>query len=172
LDERRDSDGVLLLTITGKSNRGCAVFTISEFMNFLSEYKIVFVCVFFVVGTFIALFGFALFNLTVFILTTSFGTFISGTLFFELVKFNTQGTVLWVVFGTCLFIGCILGYLAIKYEKVAFFALGFVLGGIAALLLYQGILATFLSGRGPAVLYVFMILMGLIGGGLALLIWK
>ncbi len=132
----------------------------------------IFVCVFFVLGIFIALFGFSMFNLTVFLISTIFGTFISGTLFFELVKFNTQGPVLWVVFGTCVFIGCILGYLAIKYEKVAFFGLGFALGGIAALMLYQGVLSPFLSGHGQAILYVFMTLLGLIGGGLALVIWK
>lgn len=166
------SNNTHYLNVIANSTYGCATFTIGEFYNFLSQNKLIFVCVFFVMGIFIAIFGLKLFNVTIFLITATIGIFISGTLFFELVQFNSSGPVLWVVFGTCVFIGCVMGYLAVTYEKVGFFALGFALGAIAGLLLYQGILAPFMQERGPIFLYVFMALLGMIGGGFAMWMWK
>jgi len=93
-------------------------------------------------------------------------------LFFEFVKFGTQQWILWVIFGTCVTIGCLLGYLAVKYEKVGFFALGSYLGVIGGLLLYNSVLVHFMHDGQNAIFYVIIAICGMIGGGIAIWLWK
>jgi len=145
-----------------------------KFIEFLTQYKYPFIGGFTLLGLFFMFFGLRLFNYTVFLITAISGTFVSGILFFELVKFGSQAWILWVIFGACVIIGCVLGYLAVAYEKVGFFGLGAALGVIGGLLLYNTILIHYMQTGGSqnAIFYLILAVCGLIGGGLALWLWK
>merc|ERR1711907_151968 len=114
---------------------------------------------------------FVMFNVTIFILAAVSGFFVSAILFYQLASYGSAAWVMWVLFFTCLVIGCALGYLAIKFEKAGFFAVGFCLGGIGFSFLYSTVLGSFLHFS-KAVFYVVGVLCGLIGGGLAMWIYK
>jgi len=158
--------------ITGQSYYGCAYVTLSEFLNFLSTYKGLFIAIGVIFGVFCTFWGLKMFNITIFVVVAIAGTFICGSLFYEFVSYQASGGTLWVVFLICLIIGCILGYLAVTLEKLGFFALGVALGVIGGMFLYQGVLAPFLSGHGSAVFYVFCGLLGLVGGLISLWLYK
>lgn len=112
-----------------------------------------------------------MFNPAIFIITTVLGTISSGMFFFEFVKFGSQTWILWIIFAACLIIGLVLGYLAITYEKVGFFALGAALGVIGGLLLYSAVISQFANDNN-ILFYVVLVICALIGGGLAVWLWK
>jgi hypothetical protein len=170
LDSIDEIEGII--KISGESYYGCPYFTLNQFFNFLqaNQYPFIAVCV--VLGIFFTFFGLQVFNVTVFLITTIAGTFVSGILFFEFVKFGTQSWILWVIFGTCLTIGAVLGYLAVKYEKLGFFALGSYLGVIGGLLLYNTILIHVMHDGQNGLFYVIIAACGIIGGGIAIWLWK
>jgi len=162
------------IEVSTHSRYGCPYFTMPKFIEFLTQYKYPFIGGFTLLGIFFMFFGLRLFNYTVFLITAITGTFVSGILFFELVKFGSQAWILWVIFGACVIIGCVLGYLAVAYEKVGFFGLGAALGVIGGLLLYNTILIHYMQTGGSqnAIFYLILAVCGLIGGGLALWLWK
>lgn len=170
--ESLNNGNVSTINAYGQSYYGCPYFTINQFMKFLNNYKALFVVVAVLLGFFVTFYGLKMFNIAIFCIATITTTFICGELFYEFVKFNATSTTLWVVFFVCLVIGLIMGYLAIAFEKAGFFALGAALGVIVGMILYQGILATFLAGHGSAIFYVFCGLLGLIGGLLSFWIYK
>jgi hypothetical protein len=145
-----------------------------KFLDFLSTYKYPFIGGFTLLGLFFMFFGLRLFNFTIFLITAVGGTLVSGILFFELVKFGSQAWVLWVIFGACVIIGCVLGYLAIAFEKLGFFGLGAALGVVGGLLLYNTVLIHFMQDGGSqnAIFYAIIVICAIIGGGLALWLWK
>jgi len=145
-----------------------------KFIEFLTTYKYPFIGGFVLLGLFFMFFGLRLFNYTIFLITAVCGTLVSGILFFEFVKFGSAAWILWVIFGACVIVGCVLGYLAVAYEKLGFFGLGCALGVVGGLLLYNSILVHVLptDGNSNAYFYVIMVVCALIGGGLALWLWK
>eukprot|EP00330_Aristerostoma_sp_ATCC50986_P007205 CAMPEP_0114585476 /NCGR_PEP_ID=MMETSP0125-20121206/9010_1 /TAXON_ID=485358 ORGANISM="Aristerostoma sp., Strain ATCC 50986" /NCGR_SAMPLE_ID=MMETSP0125 /ASSEMBLY_ACC=CAM_ASM_000245 /LENGTH=403 /DNA_ID=CAMNT_0001780573 /DNA_START=46 /DNA_END=1257 /DNA_ORIENTATION=+ len=159
------------LYATVKSYYGCSPFTLGKLATFMQDNQVLFVVIFFVLGIFVAFFGLKMFNVTIFILAAVSGFFVSAILFYQLASYGSAAWVMWVLFFTCLVIGCALGYLAIKFEKAGFFAVGFCLGGIGFSFLYSTILGSFLHFS-KAVFYVVGVLCGLIGGGLAMWIYK
>lgn len=65
-----------------------------------------------------------------------------------------------------------MGIVAVRYKKIGFFGIGFGLGSIIALFLYQYIIAQIWDNVGDIFLYVLAITLGICGGLLALKIWK
>lgn len=98
------------------------------------------------------------------------GTFWSGLFFFNFVKFGTQPWALYVIFGACLVIGCVCGYLAVRFKKLGFFALGSGVAVVGGLIVLTTLQLTFQEK--PAFLYLILALCGLVGGLLSLWIWK
>jgi len=177
------SDSTFTATINGddffvhaNSYYGCAYLDLGQFIAFLAKYEIIFVVLFVLFGIFLIFFGLKMFNITIFMVTAVVGTFASGSLFYMFTSYSTSGGLLWVVFFIALIIGCTLGYLAVKFEKVGFFGLGFCLGGVGGMFLFNGVILPFLStSQGQNyqwLFYVVLSVLAVIGGLLALWIWR
>jgi len=143
---------------------------LSELLAFMSQYKFVFIPIFFILGAFFCFFGRRTFDIALFLIVAMAGVLISGSLFMQLTNINSSPATKWVIFGVCLLIGIGLGYIALKFEKVGFFALGLVLGVVGGFFLYQLILSPILAGQtnssstGTIVFWVTVVILGLIGG--------
>jgi len=162
--------------VTIDSYYGCGVST-AQLMLFLEQYKYIFGIVFILLGIFVCFYGFKAFNVCLFIIAAVAGTFLSGTLVMEFVTYNSANAEKWVLFGVCMLIGLVCGYLAVKFEKVGFFALGAALGVVAGSILYFAILAPIFSSSSSTstpqiVFYVTLVLLGIIGGLLGIWIYK
>jgi len=160
--------------VHANSYYGCAYLDLGQFIAFMAQYEILFVVLFVLFGIFLVGFGLKMFNITIFLVTAVVGTFASGSLFYSFTSYSTSGGILWVVFFVSVLIGCVLGYLAVKFEKVGFFGLGAALGGVAGLVLFNGVILPFLSATENFqwLLYVVIAILGVCGGLLALQIWK
>lgn len=139
---------------------------------FLQGYKIFFVILFFCLGVFVNLFGLKMFNITTFVIACVFSSFAAAAFFYHFVDLNTETWILWFIFILCVGIGSGIGVLAVRYKEVGFFGMGFGLGVIAALLIYQYIIANFIGSFGEAFLYGFAILFGIFGGYSASKYWR
>lgn len=112
-----------------------------------------------------------MFSYAVFIITFIATTLFAALLFFEFVKFGSQQWILWVIFGACLLIGAVMGYLTVRYERFGFFCLGAALGCVLGLFVFNAALIYVLQGK-TALFYVVVGVLGLIGGGLGVWLWK
>lgn len=173
-----ESSGQYYVNITIPSAYGCGISAAQLFL-FLEQYKYIFGVIFLLLGIFICFYGFKAFEICLFLIGAIAGTFLSGTLVMEFVTFNSSGGEKWVLFGVCVLIGLVCGYLAVKFEKVGFFALGAALGVVAGSILYFAILAPIFTGNSSGnsatpqiVFYVTLVLLGIIGGLLGIWIYK
>lgn len=157
--------------------KGCGA-SLSELIAFMSQYKFIFVPVFFILGAFFCFFGRRTFDIALFLIVAMAGLLISGSLFMQLTNITSAPSTKWVIFGICLLIGIGLGYLAIKFEKVGFFGLGLVLGIVGGFFLYQLILSPILSGNntasstGTIVFWITVVVLGMIGGFLGMWLYE
>jgi len=127
----------VVVTFMGNGESGCAYLTVGEFNAFMAKYKWIFAVSFFCIGAFVLFFGLKMFNYTIFMIASFTVFLISGVVFLELPSTNDALWVKWVVFCTCVIIGLIAGYAAVKFEKAGFFLIGFLLGALGGLFLYN-----------------------------------
>jgi MFS family permease len=169
--ENSDDDTYL---ISANSYYGCAYLDVGQFIAFMTQYEVIFIIIFILFGIFLIGWGLKMFNITIFLVTAVVGTFASGSLFYSFTSYSTAGGILWVVFFVSVLIGCVLGYLAVKFEKVGFFGLGFCLGGVGGMVLFNSVILPFLSATENFqwLFYVVVCILAVCGGLLALWIWK
>jgi len=162
--------------VTVQSEYGCGTSTL-QIIQFIQDNQALFSIVFIILGAFVCFYGYKAFDITLFIIAATSGLMLSGTFVMEFFTYNSQTSEKWVLFGVCCLIGLVCGYLAVKFEKVGFFALGACLGVVAGSVLYFTILAPIFSNSNGSstpqiVFYVTLVLLGIIGGLLGIWIYK
>jgi len=168
----REEKNERYLSAIGEVSTACPYATMSELSTFLLENQLIFVLVFLALGIFVCFYGLRMFNITTFLITTTVGTFLVAFFFYKFVDLNTSEWILWFIFIVCIGVGAFMGILAVRYKVVGFFGLGFGLGAIFALFLYQYVIALFLDTTSDALVYAFAIVFGVTGGVLSLRVWK
>eukprot|EP00331_Platyophrya_macrostoma_P030491 CAMPEP_0176448190 /NCGR_PEP_ID=MMETSP0127-20121128/25603_1 /TAXON_ID=938130 /ORGANISM="Platyophrya macrostoma, Strain WH" /LENGTH=409 /DNA_ID=CAMNT_0017835027 /DNA_START=36 /DNA_END=1265 /DNA_ORIENTATION=+ len=157
--------------VSASSKYGCPVFAFYQLSNFVTQYKVIFIIVGIVIGAFVGFFGLRMFKPTLFLIG-----FVITTLFFLFILFtfalgiNPTVGAQWGCLAGSLVLGILAGILAVKLEKVGVFLLGAWLGTSGSFLLYSLILSHFNAGR--VVLIIFSVVLALITGILALLIFE
>jgi hypothetical protein len=167
-------NGTEIITVTGTSRYGCPTVSFNGLIDFIANNQVMFAVFFGVVGVVLVFFGLKLVNFAVFIISATVGTLGAADLFFEFTSIGTEQWLMWVIFFICLVAGLALGVLALKFEKFSFFIVGASLGVVGGLMLYNGVVAPFVSGEqlGTAPLYIVCTICALICGGIAFFIFE
>jgi len=129
--------------LEGSGAPGCPVITIEQFLQVFEKYKPLFTIVFLLIGLFALTMGLRFFNVTIFILTTSVITIMSFAFISYATTSDTTSTFKWIAFGISFTFGLAIGYCAVKVQKLGFFTLGTLLGGVGAFFLYTFLLHFF-----------------------------
>jgi len=142
------------IVIHGEGAPGCPSVTLDGIIKFFEDNKHFFAVIFFFIGLFALLAGLRFFNVTIFILASFAVSLALTVVIFLITNIGETEGGRWVVFVICVFIGLTSGYVAVKIEKIGFFVLGAVLGGIGALFLHTALIH-FLNISG--VIYYFFL---------------
>jgi hypothetical protein len=162
-----------VIRINGASSSGCHLASLNALIDFFAQNMTAFAILFGVIGLILTFFGLKMVNLAVFVIAATAGTLITGTLLFEFTSAQNAPWILWTIFGVSLLLGLALGFVALKFEKAAYFLVGGVLGVVGGLMLYNAVLSHFLAGQGidgTVPFYITLVICAVIGGGVALLI--
>jgi len=101
------------------------------------------------------------------------GSLLVGTLFFEFTDLGTEKWIQWTIFTVSVIFGLVLGYLSLKFEKLAYFAIGIALGSVLGLIIYNAFILPFEEKAGGlASLYLTLGICALIAGGLSICLLK
>ena len=128
------------ITIQGNGAPGCPAITLEAFIKFFEDNKYFFAVIFIFIGFFALLAGLRFFNVTVFVLTSFVVSIALTVVTFLITNVGETSGGRWIVFVICVLIGLTSGYIAVKIEKIGFFALGAVLGGVGALFLHTALI--------------------------------
>ena len=148
---------------------GCPVVSFNQLINFIHEHSVAFAIAFGMAGVFLVFFGLQLFKATVFLIAAIVGFLLVGTLFFAFTDFGTEQWILWIILSIAAVFGLVLGYLAVKFKKFAYFAIGAGLGVVGGFILYNAIVSPIVKGNyGVGPFYLTVGICTIIGGGAAL----
>lgn len=139
IHNNHDQSGALF-TIQGFGAPGCPAITLEGIVKFFEDNKYFFAVIFLLIGLFALLAGLRFFNVTIFILASFAVSLALTVVIFLITNVGATSSGRWVVFIVCVFIGLTSGYVAVKIEKVGFFVLGAVLGGVGALFLHTALI--------------------------------
>ena len=141
----------------------------NQLINFINEHSTLFAIIFGVSGVFLVLFGLQLFKATVFIIAAVVGSLFVGTLFFAFTDLGTEQWILWIILAVAIIFGLVLGYLAVKFKRFAYFAIGAGFGVVAGFILYNAIVSPIVKGQyGVGPFYLTVGICAIIGGGAAI----
>jgi len=158
------------IILEGSSAAGCPAITLEQFLQFFEKYKPAFTVVFLLIGLLALTMGLQFFNVTIFFLTTLIVTIMSFAFISYATTSETSSTVKLITFSISLIFGIVIGYSAVRVQKLGFFALGTILGGVGAFFLYTFLLHFFTLSH--ATLMLFIVILSLLGGALAIWLWK
>jgi hypothetical protein len=160
-------------TINIISSSACALLSIDQVSQFISDNPIPFTIVGAVIGLAVAVLGLKLFLPTLFITGFASGFFIALFVFFgEVVTPDSRESTKWILVGFAVVMGLLLGFIAVKANKFGLFIIGALLGVILALLLYNAILFKIQSNPAELVLLITLGVLGVGFGVLALVFYK
>lgn len=131
------------IIVEGSGAPGCPIITIDQFLQVFEAYKPLFTIVFLLIGLFALTMGLQFFNVTIFFLTTSVVTMMSFAFISYATTSDATSTFKWIAFGISFAFGTAIGYCAVKVQKLGFFTLGVLLGGVGAFFLYTFLLHFF-----------------------------
>jgi len=162
-------NGLITIVLEGSSKYGCPVVSFNQLINFIHEHSVAFAIAFGMAGVFLVFFGLQLFKATVFLIAAIVGFLLVGTLFFAFTDFGTEQWILWIILSIAAVFGLVLGYLAVKFKKFAYFAIGAGLGVVGGFILYNAIVSPIVKGNyGVGPFYLTVGICTIIGGGAAL----
>jgi len=142
-----DVDDLAVVTVkaTVKHKRACPVFSIADFYE---NNKVTFTIGFIIAGLFVAFLGRKLFKVALFLLGALAITTVLFLIFYQtwLIKSEDKSKGnrnTWIALGISGGIGIVVGVFLIIYERLCFFAVGGVLGGLGGFILYAAIIGQF-----------------------------
>lgn len=121
------------VTVQYNSNQGCPDFSLDLFLAFVAQYWYIWGGVFILLGLFLSLFGNAFVAAVIFLAgTIAAWATLSWLVFFIVDKAGAEPSeaVCWVILGSCLLVGLLLGWLLTKCRKLAIALVG-AGGGVA-----------------------------------------
>lgn len=161
-------NGQITIVLNGSSKYGCPVVSFNQLINFINKHSAAFAIIFGIAGVFLIFFGLQLFKVTVFVVAAVVGSLFVGTLFFAFTDFGTEQWILWIIFAVAIIFGLVLGSVAVKFKRFAYFAIGAGLGVVGGFILYNAILSPIVKGQyGVGPFYLTVGICAIIGGGAA-----